>query len=428
MPTKTRPSEHTKIVRTRKWGTESNYTNYFEYYTGSETITYDDGAKFEGKWPWKACEHVTDRLYSPVCASIEWGYQDPPGWYGRTWRSYDTFQASWDGSMLPVPTAEWDPNTIYSILSQLDLNSKENVLLYSGVLQAVPLLGAVTKFNSIMKGVSKYVTKSLRKKPFTTVLQSLISADFIDRFVISPTLDDVRRFQDSTDYVLRVIETARQRSSTKFALSSEVKTDVDSWEGTFRATNGDAGAVYGTERRHSSVRSKAFMLLEAKYDMLALDPIKIWAQRVGLTRPLDSVWDLVPFSFVIDYFTRAGDFIAALSDEMSNVEGLHGTITKIHDLWCTVDARSEIQWEATSNSGDPNTDRWWAANRYYHWTMGESFVRSGIFRRFRIPNPWPYLLSLNENLGDYLTVNTQLSSTRKRTLLELFIQSKLRRH
>jgi hypothetical protein len=309
-------------------------------------------------------------------------------------------------------------------MDQLDLNSRENVLLYSGVLQAVPLLGSVFKFNRILKDAARKFGKDLRKKPFTTAVKSLISADFIDRFVISPTIDDARRFMDATNYVLRVIDTARERNAHQFALQS-ASTDVreHSEEQSYSSVNGDSGEINYLRVSDRRIETKAFILLEAEYDMMAVDPLKIWAQRVGLTRPLDSVWDLVPFSFVIDYFTRAGDFISALSDEMSSVDGLKGRITRINDLWYTQTRRS-IRYRQGLSLRRPPSMAGGTWEMYPRFTAGRGGISNVVFTRRRIKNPWVYLLSL-QHQEDYLSINLSLSSTRKRTIAELVMQAKL---
>jgi hypothetical protein len=309
-------------------------------------------------------------------------------------------------------------------LDQIDLNSSENVLLYSGVVQAVPLLGSVFKLNSILRQLSKKLSKEFRKKPFTTVLKSAISLDFIDRFVISPTLDDARKFQDACDYVLRVIQTARDRNAHQFALNSASTEVVSETEGTsWRGVSGDLFEHQVHTLRRQTVTSKAFMLLEARYDLLAVDPIKFWAQRVGLTRPLDSVWDLVPFSFVVDYFTRAGDFIDHLSDKMSDVEGLRGRITAIHDLWGTHLCKGERISKVIKSQGGPWVPRD-AVMEGKYIRPGVSTCRNTYFSRFRVPDPWTALSSLQRD-ESWGKLNLSLSSTRKRTIAELIIQAKL---
>jgi hypothetical protein len=332
------------------------------------------------------------------------------------------------GYLGGFPDVTFEDSVIKMCYDQIDLNTSDSVLLYSGVLQAVPLLGSVFKFNQIMKNVSRHVSKSLRKKPFTTVLKDLIGLDFIDRFVIAPTLADIRKFQDATDYCLRVIQTARERNEHVFALSATDKTVLKERESTFFSSCPVSGGGELNVSLHQQVyaESKAFMLVEARYDLNAVSPLKLWAQRVGLTRPLDSVWDLVPFSFVVDYFTRAGDFISALSDEMSSVDGLRGKIVAIHDLWYTLKGVNAAEAAFVSWRTRPRLPEGWRWEISPHFSNSPASKKQIMFQRGQISNPWPAILSLERKVSDYLTVSVDLSSTRKRTLAELFIQARLK--
>jgi hypothetical protein len=49
----------------------------------------------------------------------------------------------------------------------------------------------------------------------------------------------------------------------------------------------------------------------AKYDVD--DPVKVKAQSLGLANPVNTAWQLIPFSFVADYFYPIGDYLGALS-------------------------------------------------------------------------------------------------------------------
>lgn len=424
---KVRNAHTERLPRYHEWNTNGrNYYSYANVSFGSDIIEYDDGRRSpNGHWPWKACHHVTSGIITPIC-----GTSYAAGtWNGSFWKGVE---ANYIASLpnVSLPSGSFDRGALAGLLNQLDLNRGESVLLYSGVLQAVPLLGSVATFTKVLNRAAKNLSKSFRKKPFTTVLKSLISADFVNRFVIQPTLDDCRKFQDACDYVLRTLQTARERSASRFALSTDL-TSVVSQSSRSVTVSGGLGSVPGmvaTETKRQVVSSKAFALLEAKYDIGAIDPIKLWARRTGLTRPLDSVWDLVPFSFVVDYFTRAGDFISALSDEMSDQEGLRGKITNIIDVWCTFSKLGECVVRGT------NLVNTYAQHDYWYGKCtqlnegsnpGEAIRRNSDFRRYRLPNPWYELSSLQETISDYLTVNLDISSTRKRTIAELVIQAKL---
>lgn len=427
MTTKTRPSHvvtarSVDITYSASPGSDSHST--FTYATGSDTISYADGPRSpNGRWPWKECSHVKVAHRDPIVSTIE--YVDKNRSNGGLMTYHGNIYDLQSGPRLP--SGNWDPKVCQGILDQLDLNKGESVLLYSGVLQAIPLLGGALKFTSVLNKAARNLSKSFKKKPFTTVVKSLISMDFIDRFVISPTIDDARKFQDATDYVLRTLQTARDRNEHTFALESTVKTVISRSERTRSMNNGGySGTLRVKEVSESYIEDKAFALCRGKYNLTAEAPLKLWARRVGLTRPLDSVWDLVPFSFVIDYFTRAGDFISALSDEMSSVDGLSGTMVKVLDLWGTHKRRAHVTIEPVGWVSQPS--KFWNDDRIVGptYTKGrKSIIDNVAFDRFRIPNPWGILSSLQQKVSDYLTIDLSPSSTQKRTIAELIIQAKL---
>lgn len=392
---------------------------------GENRIEYDvTPPTYENVYPWHYCVHTRNRGGDPRAAKLGWVhrfYQGPLNGGMRTER-----YAVVDDEPLPaLPSASWDGSCLQGISDQIDLNSRDNVLLYSGVVQAVPLLGSVFKLNHILRKIAKRTSKSFRRKPFTTVIKSMISADFIDRFVISPTLDDAKRFQDACDYTLRVLQTAHDRNEHRIGLRSKVKTVERDDENTVRYQNGNTYGVDITYRTRAMTESQAFMLMDVRYDMMAVAPLKVWAQRVGLTRPLDSIWDLVPFSFVMDYFSRAGDFVSHVSDQMSQVEGLKGKIAKVYDLWGTYKATvvREVKTAHMYQHKSPYAGSYEVGS---YCTPGGVTNKSEYFTRFRLQDdPFSYLSSLSrsENWG---RLSLDLRATQKRTLAELFIQAKLK--
>jgi hypothetical protein len=164
------------------------------------------------------------------------------------------------------------------------------------------------------------------------------------------------------------------------------------------------------------VESKLFLLAEVAYDTAAIDPVKLWATRCGLTRPLESVWDLVPFSFVVDYVTRCGDFVSALSDEMSSQDGLRGTFTRIYGCWGTNRLFSETEWADMTKVLSTSS----YMVDYDVFSPGEVTRSTSQFERKALC-PWGLL---TQNVNEF--THWGMSQTRYRTLLELFLQAKLR--
>jgi hypothetical protein len=309
---------------------------------------------------------------------------------------------------LPTQQELWD-----GIWDQVDLNTGDSVLIYSGILQSIPLLGGALKGVSILNRAARRLKKDLRRKPFTTVVKSLIQADFINRFVVKPTIDDMQKFADSFDYVLRVIKTAHERNAElQTAFETEVTNVVSR-----SSYDQDYGYAFcrlrGTTIYESKASAKLKVIAKVTYDTDVINPLKIWAKRVGLSKPLDSAWDMVPFSFVLDYFVRAGDFLSYVGDKLADDDGLKGRIAGVFDAWLMQTRTTEYKFSYTAS---PYSSYW------CDFTCdNEPIISSaGEFTRTRVP-----IMSAS-SFWDNGVVSVNLSSTRKRTLAELFVQSKLK--
>jgi hypothetical protein len=400
----------------------SNVTN------GKNKISYRSGPKYDGyhNLIWKGCTHSKQGVTSGTLGVVDLAWNSnfgPVTAYGRL----GTDLSGYAPAMPPI--AEWPAQDLWDqIHAKIDLNTSESVLAYSGVIQAVPLLGGLLKANKIINDIGRWATKSLRKKPFSEVLKAAIQADFIDRFVISPTLDDLRKVQQSTNYVLNILREVHERNMAPTALRAEVPLVIKRKTGsvslnritTYPPNFADGGVHLRYDYEAQSGRNAAlFLLADVRYPADTLDPVKIWAQRVGLTRPLDSVWDLVPFSFVADYFARTGDFISHLSDEMSSVEGLKGEVARIRDCWATTKRYTRVKARGTSCSFYKS--RFWST-RHESFTPGTMTFEKSEFERSPLP------LQMLDQSGFWDKgglISPNLSITRARTIAQLFIQAKL---
>lgn len=377
-------------------------------------IIYDDGPKYspDNRLQWKRCSHTSHM--EPELGPTTLYYQPSSGyWY--------TFRCPYPGKpsgKMPEITQDMVDEATQKVVDQFDLNCSDSVLLYSGVLQAVPLVGGCFRFVSIMNKVAKKLSRNLRRAPFTTALKTAISLDFIDRFVVSPTIDDARKFLNAHNYVVNVMNTLAERRESPTALTSVSRTTHKRIERSFSTnTWGWDNARYeGIDREEAATEYTLHTLAKLEYGVSAVDPLKLWAARVGITRPLDSVWDLVPFSFVVDYFSRAGDFISGLSDEMSSQDGLRGRLGKIYGQWYT------------SKTYNTTTRIVQSCRLNYSWGdlffPGEYKLVLGDTAFSRYPVSFA---QLNSGLlrSDNSLIHWDLTRRRAGTLAELFIQAKL---
>jgi hypothetical protein len=321
---------------------------------------------------------------------------------------------------LAAPTVDCpSASGVFSkIWDQLDLNCHDSVMLYSGILQAIPLVGGAFKFVDVMNRLGRKLSRDFKKRPFTTVVKSAISLDFIDRFVVSPTIDDARKFINAHNYVINVMNTMYERSGvlpTAYEMQSKVQDVHASSAYTCSPAQPSTPtpiSLSGEMTERSVGETKVFVLANVAYDTAAADPIKFWATRLGVTRPLDSFWDLVPFSFVVDYFTRAGDFISSVGDELTDQDALKGVIQKIHGCWCTQKVTRERVANFTAGSGG-----YWGRNTLVQ--PGVARTERGRFLRF----PCSSLDTAPEDPSGFFRLD--LSTVRARTIAELILQMKV---
>jgi hypothetical protein len=290
-------------------------------------------------------------------------------------------------------------------------------MLYSGILQAIPLVGGAFKFVDIMNRLGRKLTRDIKKKPFTTVLKSAISLDFIDRFVVRPTIDDAQKFINAHNYVINVMNTMYERSGmlpTAYEMQSTIQKIHTS--STYVCSPAQPStpteiALVGEQVERSVGQTKVYVLANVAYNTSAADPIKLWATRLGVTRPLDSAWDLVPFSFVVDYFTRAGDFISSVGDKLTDQDALTGVIQKIHGCWCT----QKVTRERVANFTSYDVGRF-GVNTLFQ--PGTARTERGSFHRF----PCSSLDTVPEDPSGFFRLD--LSTVRARTIAELILQMK----
>lgn len=129
--------------------------------------------------------------------------------------------------------------------------------------------------------------------------------------------------------------------------------------------------VYGyiTATKYSTVTVSARAGVLAA--LSAISEATIW----GLDRPFDAMWELVPFSFVVDWFFNVGKVISAWSPAMG-VQALTS--------WCVVDTTTSQS--IVTESGHLGT---WNPGGVYiaEFTASGGHVRKDVTTRERLVNP-----------------------------------------
>lgn len=78
----------------------------------------------------------------------------------------------------------------------------------------------------------------------------------------------------------------------------------------------------------SSTKNRARIILEYRVDRRALVSLNDW----GVTNPLDLAWELMPYSFVVDWFLPVGNYLSRL-DAFLGVTFVRGTQSTLRDSY-----------------------------------------------------------------------------------------------
>lgn len=135
--------------------------------------------------------------------------------------------------------------------------------------------------------------------------------------------------------------------------------------------------------RNISVRAGVLTQLEQ------LNSLNIW----GMTQPVESLWELVPFSFVVDWFFNVGDVLSAWTPNY----GLKALAS-----WYVVEKR-EYQFLSETHTNCETTDTTEDHNPLeYQRTMSNLWYDLTTISKVRVPNPQrPILPTWNMRLDTW---------------------------
>lgn len=420
MPTKTKSYTIPDLTE-YYWGTSPSNIYSVDRYngkssSGASTITYGSGPrKVDGRCNWKPCDQQLWLPSGPSAALVSENYN---GGYSVKRYMFNEPLCSFTGHKQDVlfnaDIPESATQTLFDAFwSSIDLNCHDSVMCYSAILQAVPLLGGLLKANVVLNKVGKEFAKLAHHMSFTALLKYAISADFINRFVVQTTLQDLHNTYDATDYVVRTVTTAQSRNLSPAAFQAETSGSTVDKSAPSSSLLGGINLNYANEHGSFWTR-KLFTLADVRYDITPLTSLKLLANRLGITRPLESAWDLVPFSFVADYFLRTGEFLSYLSDKTTSISGLEGKVCGIRGAWMTDSVNTGWKSKCTSHT---------AQSGFKLLTYPQfGYAGSHFFRRYMCPSF--YGKSGFWDKGGLFS--PRLSTVRSRTIVELVLQAKLR--
>jgi hypothetical protein len=277
---------------------------------------------------------------------------------------------SWD-DLPAVPSHDEQPDIALAVTKAwAAINTTEVqslVMLAEGHKTVASLISIFTRLLKIVKTVRKgefwYLKRQISKKELKQRYMEM-------RYALRPLVYDAVHSMN-----------ALNTSSTNKAVRS-----------TFRGvqTYSDSEASYDDELVESSHNqgTRAYtkhyeMLAEVEYSVRAgvlveienLNKLHIW----GLTQPIESAWELVPFSFIVDWFLNVGKTIASFTPNFG---------TKALSSWYTVQKTTYqkvgMRYEDVSFADGTNPSYRWID---FSKAITGCYIDKTIISNIRVPEP-----------------------------------------
>lgn len=390
---------------------------------GPGTIKYDSGPKYnDNHCNWKRCSHVALSQPQGNCSSVVYRK-----WDGtiRTWNCKVPGRYRPEGVTLTSVSAH-DHSALQAAVDnlhgKLDLNCSDRVMSYSYVLDLLPLFGVFLKASSVLNKIGRWAVslgRNLKKRPFTTVIEEAARADLLNRFVIQTTVQDTKHILDVYDRCVRAFTAANRRNIEPTTLSGSGSTNVygDWYSSSYNlpVNPGNASGMVQC-RTNRGTTAKVIATMRLYYNVQQADPARWVAHALGIDTPLESIWDKIPFSFVVDYFFRVGEFIDTVGDRYGQ-DALRAKVLDVLGCWAMLKTSNVVEWV-------PGKQPWMNGNYGSIISFAGSAGSCGSTRFDRYP------IDLMDSSGFWDKGgfwSPRLSSVRQRTLLELYLVGRKRK-
>lgn len=312
----------------------------------SNRIEYDDGPIHhpDGSTNWKRCVHTWNQSLSPCGLRgrmrnrwdsylVDWLY---PSW--NTWGSY---VRSGYSRVKPATAAEMLHEAEYAMQGRLN----QTLLPITDLVQLFRKVDGLGAADAIM--TSLLAPFRAKPKTWSDLVKKVAGADLARKFgvqTLMTTLTDAIQIGKVIENHLRKLERIQNSQQRNFKVtvndryvggSMSQQNFAGNWEETLVKADAEVGGIASTSIHfRTSVR----------YDTSdALRTRLVW-DALGLSNLFSTAWDLMPLSFVIDWFVRVQEFVARVDSYYFHTVPLE-RMAELQDVWITKTVKGYVEFK-----------------------------------------------------------------------------------
>lgn len=387
-------------------------------YNQNNKIIYDAGPKFDNKHPkFKGCSHTKTVLY-PLRSTLE-GAFNPINVLGGYVRRYE---GQLHTPFVPNAFARFGSKSttfpsyseVYEGLqNEIDGNMTPDRMFLSTIFEFVSGKGLVKTLTDMFSDARKTIKNPNRT--FKEVAKTSVNTDLGYRFGVAPVIGDVKALLGVLSKVQEHVNNLSSRSGKdlvyKHTISKSLSESEDAVTG-YVSRVPYTGNIPITATHEFVVKRTMFVRANVKYSVSDSTFAAQILRDLGFMSPLATAWDLLPFSFVFDYFVDFGSKLTELENRISGVLTKPANkVANLTSVWVT----DKIEYKTSVNGGIKFHNS--AYTKHCQRLNGGVTYRKTVFNRY--PLSPEHLANTNS-----WELNTSLTARQHQTILELLVQRK----
>lgn len=304
----------------------------------TDKIEYDDGPQYlNGHVKWKRCVHQGLQELEGACRITNWWigrYSSPKRWNMRNLAggtSANSYKSGFGNLISSLPEVDLT-DLKEKFRTELSGNLESNVLPITDLYQ----LFRKGKLIRNLADQGKVFYDLFHPKNIKDLVKKASNAHLVWKFGVVPFTRDalnIMNLASTVDAHLQKLRAKTTSASDSWAVASTQ--DNSKWESAEGSISLYNGQIFYKDLYERYVGARMFFRARLTYNTSDAVRTSLLWDATGFRNIASTAWDLIPWSFVIDWFVSVGDFLSELETYYFHNTPLE-KVEELRDVWvCT---------------------------------------------------------------------------------------------